>query len=206
MAVYLVTGRDLNGRYLYNESKPLFSWTTKKKEESKTLEGLIAGRTYLLMEEKAPNGYDLMEPVAFTISMDGRRITELDNKKAVITFEQHPVETLTIHGRYGIKVEMSVTDSQDRKSQTGHLEALSFSLLSQKESAKGNLYDHRNHDLQRRRQRGDQMCDKTFILESWNMSDFRPKHRPCDIRTGQRRWKFCHSIYTHRRFQLSDCK
>ncbi len=115
MAVYLVTGRDLNGRYLYNESKPLFSWTTKKKEESKTLEGLIAGRTYLLMEEKAPNGYDLMEPVAFTISMDGRRITELDNKKAVITFEQHPVETLTIHGRYGIKVEMSVTDSQDRE-------------------------------------------------------------------------------------------
>ena len=56
-----------------------------------------------------------MKPVAFTVSMDGRKITQIDNHVAVITVQPFPqgdsIDSITVHGRYGIKTEMSVTDS-----------------------------------------------------------------------------------------------
>ena len=47
--------------------------------------GLIAGRSYLLKELSAPLGYNLFEPVMFTMSLDGRRIAGISNQLNTIT-------------------------------------------------------------------------------------------------------------------------
>lgn len=63
LAVYEVQGKDAEDNYIYDENKALDTWTTAKDEPRHLIEGLVAGKSYLLKELKAPNGYNLMKPV-----------------------------------------------------------------------------------------------------------------------------------------------
>ncbi len=113
LTVYPVTGADDNGRYLYDEDSPVASWVTSETEPDHMLEGLIAGRSYLLAETQVPQGYEQMKPVVFSLSADGRRIASLGGHMAVITV--HDLYTATLRGRYVLRGEMTVTDSKGRK-------------------------------------------------------------------------------------------
>lgn len=127
LAVFQVTGKDSDQRYVYDESLPIATWRTMGDHPSKVLEGLTAGQTYVLVEKQAPEGYDYMKPVFFTISTDGRKIIRISNRAASIGVETQDsqgkpedsesdaVSALTIEGRYGVKVEMSVKDSKGKE-------------------------------------------------------------------------------------------
>lgn len=116
-AVYEITGRDLEGGLLYDKESPLDRWTTRK-EEVHEIEGLIAGRSYLLKELSSPTGYHLMEPVLFVMSMDGRRIIKISNEVNTVTVhgmegdgeDPDPIYGITIKGRYPTRVEYEMAD------------------------------------------------------------------------------------------------
>ncbi len=114
MAVYEGKGRDEKGEYIYEET-PIDTWISKE-EEPHILEGLTAGRTYLLTEQKAPNGYELMNPLAFVLSADGRKICAVTGQTGQILV--HPYEgsdiirSVEIQGRYGVKVEMELENQK----------------------------------------------------------------------------------------------
>ena len=106
--VYLVTGTDENGVYLCDEKEPVERWITSEAEPDHVLEGLIAGRSYLLAETSVPEGYQIMPPAVFTLSMDGRRISSISSRTALITL--HDLFAATIRGRYAVRSEITVTD------------------------------------------------------------------------------------------------
>ena len=127
LAVYKVTGRDWEQNYTYDSSAPLITWETRKDDPSKVLEGLYAGQTYALVELQAPKGYDYMSPIFFTISKDGRKIAKIGDCKTAITVELQEgrenleisesdgINAVTVQGRYGVRVEMSVKDSKGKE-------------------------------------------------------------------------------------------
>lgn len=125
LAVYELNGKDDKDAYIYDESSPVEKWTTKS-SESHVIEGLIAGRSYLLKELKAPVGYNIMKPVVFTVTVNGRSINSITNELSTVTINQiqkdsnildtdnldiDSIESLTIKGRYVSKVEVVVTDA-----------------------------------------------------------------------------------------------
>ncbi len=117
MAVYKTEGRDETGQYVTGE-EPEMTWVTGK-EETRVLEGLTAGQTYVLTEKKAPEGYEKMEPVVFTLSSDGRKISAVTGQtgriRACVCEECDQIHCLELQGRYGVKVEMIL---KDQKGQT----------------------------------------------------------------------------------------
>lgn len=144
LAVYAVAGRGEAGKYLYDEASPIFSWTTSRNQPSKVLEGLTAGQTYLLVEKKAPDGYRLMKPIAFIVSMDGRKIIQIDNHMTVITVHSFgqgdSIDAITIHGRYGIKTEMSVTDSSGNEAASWTADGNGHLLIPTEQVREGESY------------------------------------------------------------------
>ncbi len=108
LAVYQIQGMDENGNYRYDSETPAAIWTAGKEEQEHVLEGLTAGQTYLLAELQAPAGYLLMEPIAFTLSEDGRRIASLSTSLTAVAV--HHLSWVTLTGRYGIKAVMEVAD------------------------------------------------------------------------------------------------
>ncbi|MCI8517881.1 MAG: hypothetical protein HFG75_13615 [Hungatella sp.] len=116
MEVCQVIGRDEAGQYLCRE-EPDEVWVTGP-ESDHVLEGLTAGQTYLLREKKAPEGYEKMEPVAFTLSADGRRITAISGLAGTVTVHGYEdsdvIRSVEIQGRYGVKTEMKAEDEQGR--------------------------------------------------------------------------------------------
>ncbi|MDD3252935.1 MAG: SpaA isopeptide-forming pilin-related protein [Lachnospiraceae bacterium] len=122
LAVYELLGRGENQEFLYDEAHPIETWITTEADQEEpgaeeqgkdaqaghVLEGLIAGRSYLLKELQAPSGYHTMEPILFTLSQDGRKISEVSNQLETITVqyrEASEIESITIKGRCGIRVE-----------------------------------------------------------------------------------------------------
>ena len=130
LAVYEVEGKDAEDNYIYDETKALDTWTTSKDEPRHMIEGLVAGKSYLLKELKAPEGYNLMKPIVFTISENGRSIQSVTNKLNTITvnyitpesqyldtdnLDIDSIESVTLTGRYVSKVEMVVTDKSGQE-------------------------------------------------------------------------------------------
>ncbi len=113
LAVYHATGRNSMGEYFYDEQSPEAVWITEEGKDY-ILEGLIAGETYLLIERKAPNGFEQMKPYVFTLSADGRRICSISGQIGILTVHSYEgtdtIRSLEIQGRYGSRVEMEVRD------------------------------------------------------------------------------------------------
>ena len=111
LAIYRTWGRDEQGNYMYDDQMPAALWTTGP-EERHMVEGLAAGGTYILLEKSAPNGYEVMKPLIFTISADGRRICYVSgNMGNVVMYTREgsdAIDSVEIQGRYGVKVEMEL--------------------------------------------------------------------------------------------------
>lgn len=118
MAIFELLGRDAEDNFIYDESKAFTEWTTTA--EQHVVEGLVAGKSYLLVEKKAPKGYNLMNPVMFTVSQDGRKITMISDKLHTVTVntiqtddftmdtynpDVDSIQSVTISGRYPTKME-----------------------------------------------------------------------------------------------------
>lgn len=110
LAVYHVTGRDEHGEYMYCSEAPVAEWITSELEPTMELVGVIAGQTYLLVEKNVPSGLRMMNPIAFTISRDGRGIEYVYGDMDIISVQYAgtEVDSVTVRGRSGIGVEMSV--------------------------------------------------------------------------------------------------
>lgn len=133
LAVYEVTGRDGFDHLIYDENHPFAAWTTESGEQEHAMEGLIAGHSYLLKELKAPTGYQLMRPILFMISSDGRKIAEISDLMNTITvhsfggverdvepevdvnlntdhWDADSIQSVTVRGRYAVKTVYEMTD------------------------------------------------------------------------------------------------
>ncbi len=110
LAVYRLEGTGQDGKYIYEEEKPIETWTTSAAEADHVIEGLTAGRTYILAEKEAPEGYGMMDPIAFTISKDGRRISSVSSGLTAITI--HSPRAFTLRGRYPVRTEMTLEDAE----------------------------------------------------------------------------------------------
>lgn len=117
LELYVIEGRDEQDCIVYKKDKPWATWTTTKDKEY-LLEGLEAGRSYLLVERKAPKGYQLMEPLIFTLSADGRRICSITNQINTLEAnyrssdqdESREIESVTVRGRYAVRTEYEMRD------------------------------------------------------------------------------------------------
>jgi len=124
LAIFELQGRDEDGNPLYDADNPFTTWITEAAERH-MVDGLIAGKSYILLERTAPTGYNVMKPVTFTVSLDGRKITSISNnlnlievstifiEESGIDFDNPDVDSIdsiTIHGRYAIRTENVVTD------------------------------------------------------------------------------------------------
>ncbi len=95
------------------DGEPLDRWISAS-EPHKIIGKLSGGRTYLLVEEKAPEGYTLADPIRFTVSGDGKRITSITENMSVIQilFEEENDEIKSIHmtGRVAVEIRNLLTE------------------------------------------------------------------------------------------------
>ncbi|NBH70864.1 hypothetical protein D3Z51_02230 [Clostridiaceae bacterium] len=128
LALYEITGRDENGRILYDAESPYETWVTGQKRH--TIEGLVAGRSYLLKELLAPEGYNQMEPLILTMSKDGRMLAGISSRLHMVTFHTNEetsypddirIRSVTVRGRYPVRVRYELSDQMGTwlKSWTG---------------------------------------------------------------------------------------
>lgn len=89
LSIYEVTGKDEHDQPVYDKDAPFTTWTTRKLEKRHKVIGLIAGHTYILVEDTAPKGWNLMKPVLFTVSSDGRSIQGLSNQMESIEIQRY---------------------------------------------------------------------------------------------------------------------
>ncbi len=117
MEVYEVRGRDESGEYICGEN-PVAAWLTQEKEVHE-IKGLTAGQTYLLREKEAPPGYELMKPMIFTLSEDGRRICSITGQAGAVTVHSYEnsdvIRSVELTGRYGVRVEMEAENEQGQR-------------------------------------------------------------------------------------------
>ncbi len=129
LALYEITGRDERDQLLYDEESLCEAWVTRGEEH--IVEGLIAGRSYLLKELSVPEGYGPMEPLILTVSKDGRMLTGISNRLNTITFgrghekeenmpegsshiDDSQICSITIKGRYPVRVRYELSDVSGR--------------------------------------------------------------------------------------------
>lgn len=154
LAVYEMLGRDEDGAPLYDKEKPAAAWVTRAGERH-LIEGLKAGKSYILTEQKAPPGYNLMKPVLFTVSMDGRKITAITNGINMITVntiqadasgpgfdnpDVDSIQSLTVHGRYVTGTEMVITDRDGREAARWTAAGNGYELYPSDEVKDGEIY------------------------------------------------------------------
>lgn len=119
LALYPVS-LEADGTYTYNEADLFERWTTSEKEGAHVLEGVTAGRTYVLVEEKAPAGYHLMKPILMTVSASGRTMECVSNTMTLVKVEtiredlENPdkdsISAVTVKGRSVLRTEVAVLD------------------------------------------------------------------------------------------------
>ncbi len=122
LAVYELMGRGGEDERIYDKEHPAAVWVTEQSEKAHVLEGLIAGHSYLLEEQEAPPGYNIMKPVIFTLSADGRKIADFSNRLNTVTvnyitaaenqentdiLDLDSIQSVILKGRYAVNVKYS---------------------------------------------------------------------------------------------------
>lgn len=122
LAIYRVRELSSDGAFSYEASDLVETWTSSGKEGRHLLEGLVAGQSYVFVETQAPSGYNLMKPVLFTVSADGRSISEVSNRLSVIEIERgtenqdtDSIAALTVKGRSVKNTEVAVLDESGKE-------------------------------------------------------------------------------------------
>lgn len=154
MAVYQVREVNGEGEYVYQPEDLVARWTTSAETGRHLLTGLIAGQTYIWVEEEAPEGYLLMKPVAFTVSADGKKIDHISNSLAVVTVEhiqedlenpdQTSIAAVTVKGRMAVRTEVAV-EEEDGTEVLRFLSAGSHTLTEADGLKDGGLYRFVEH-------------------------------------------------------------
>lgn len=124
-ALYEILGRDEHDGLIYDKDNPFTEWATTEESRFHEIEGLIAGRSYYLVETKAPAGFNTMKPVIITMSSDGRKISGISNQVNTVkvnyitpadagldtdSLDTDSIQSVTVKGRYVSKVIYEVTD------------------------------------------------------------------------------------------------
>lgn len=115
LAVYELLGHDEQGQPVFDLEHPLTLWITDTEESYHLVEGLVAGRSYLLKEWYVPAGYHEMSPIMFTVSADGRGIARMTDQ--ISTVEIHTAsdaQKLTVTGRYVQKTVYELENSEGK--------------------------------------------------------------------------------------------
>lgn len=113
-----------NGTYTYEEENLFEQWISNGGPH--LLEGLTAGKTYILVEKAAPKGYTLMKPVLFNVSKSGRSIQGISNEMAMVRVEyiqeeepgrseQEAIAAVVIRGRMALKSEVIMLDENGKE-------------------------------------------------------------------------------------------
>ena len=173
LAVYDILGWDEKDELKVDEEHPIAEWTTVEPDTEKPnrgesdtaapegrageyiIEGLTAGRSYLLKELEAPSGYHLMKPVIFTLSADGRKICEVTDRINRITVhyaEELPpleqesgkvsdrIESVTVRGRHAVRVDYQAEQKETDQTITEYTQySDGSSLMTGRWTGAGNL-------------------------------------------------------------------
>ena len=98
------------------EGEPIEKWISTN-EPHKIIGKLSGGRTYLLVEEKAANGFSPANPIRFTISGDGKRITSIteDMSTVHIRFKEgtEDIESILITGRMAMETKTMYSEEDE---------------------------------------------------------------------------------------------
>ena len=122
LAVYEARmGED--GTYTYEEENLFEQWSSNGGPH--LLEGLTAGKTYILVEQAAPKGYTLMKPVLFNVSKSGRSIRGISNEMTMVkvdyvkgddlNIQEDTIGAVTIRGRIVLKNEVVMLDETGKE-------------------------------------------------------------------------------------------
>lgn len=125
LAVYEAK-RNEEGEYTYEEEDLFEEWTTDREEGRHLLTGLSAGRSYILVEKQAPEGYTLMKPVVFTVSESGRAIEAVSNRMTMVKVDyikdsdldnpdKDSIAAVAIRGRKALKTEVAMLNEDGRE-------------------------------------------------------------------------------------------
>lgn len=139
MAVYQISEINHKGEYTYTEEDLITEWITSSEEKRHLITGLTAGRSYVLVEKKAPEGYALMEPVLFTLKEDGRGIASISNNLSAIKVnyrmasddnaDSASIDSIAFRGRTAVRTELAVLDEKGENAltvtETGEVHQLS---------------------------------------------------------------------------------
>lgn len=113
LAIYAT--KVVDGKFM-TDGDALETWISGN-EVHKVVGKLSCGKTYLLVEEEAPSGYAAAPPVRFTVSADGKKLTEITENMARIQItyntDQSVIESLSVSGRVGTEIRYRVKDGKE---------------------------------------------------------------------------------------------
>ncbi|MBQ6856361.1 MAG: hypothetical protein IJO13_04575, partial [Lachnospiraceae bacterium] len=106
-----------DGRYVaYGE--PLETWESD--EKTHVAEGILScGETYILVEEKAPDGYICCDPIRFTVSDDGTHMTNITDRLVQVQIlyrdNTEEIESILIDGQAAKSTEYILENSRGER-------------------------------------------------------------------------------------------
>ena len=114
LAIYEICGRDEQNQLIYDSDHPVAAWITRTQEPYHIVEGLTAGRSYLLKEWQVPFGYQELTPIMFTLAADGRSLASVtDQMHSVVIHSSSNAQSVTIAGRNVLRTVYDLADHQE---------------------------------------------------------------------------------------------
>ncbi len=138
LAVYEAVEQD--GRY-EAEGEALETWVSDG-DRHKVKGKLSAGRTYLLKELSAPEGYVVAEPMIFTVSEDGKGVSSVRDSRLMIRSILDPsgdILGLETIGRQPVDTRLSITNLETGVMETRQATGRTEELLEEEGYRDGDL-------------------------------------------------------------------
>ncbi len=195
------------------EGEPIERWISTT-EPHKIIGKLSGGKTYLLVEEKAPAGYTLSNPIRFTISGDGKRIISIteDMSTVRIRFKEgtEDIESILITGRMAMKTRTTYSEDDEISTLS---EWLCFSdgnqILLERETFREEEGSRTTHGNEERYPKGIEYCllnSEGIRMDRWKVSSEVFSHEIFNEknREGKLRFEVGNTYYLEEEVLLSD--